>query len=170
MPATYEPITTTTIANNTTTSVTLSSITSAYTDLRVVISYGAAGGLMYLGMRLNGDTGTNYSSQRLIGNGASIAATSSINQSYIAVEPNYSPTSTIPGLATIDLFSYGNNTFKTVLTTGNSNLSTSGGMSRRVGLWRSTSAVNSITIFDPFGTTNYFTSGSTITLYGILKA
>lgn len=169
MPATYEPIATTTIANSTTTTVTFSSISSSYTDLRIVLRYGAVTS-MFLGMRLNGDTGTNYSSQRLIANGSTVTSSSSTNQSYIAIEPNYSPTSTLPALATIDLFSYTNNTFKTVLTTGNSDINGSGGLSRRAGNWRSTSAVNSITLYDVTSTSNYFTSGSTITLYGILKA
>jgi hypothetical protein len=169
MPATYEPIATTTVANSTTTSVTFSSITSAYTDLRIVLCYGAVTS-MFLGMRLNGDTGTNYSSTRLLGNGSTVSSARQTNADYLAVEPNFSPSSTIPGLATIDLFSYAGSTTKTVLTTGNSDLNGSGGLSRRAGLWRSTSAINSVTLFDVTATTNYFTSGSTITLYGILRA
>ena len=169
MPATYEPIATTTIANSTTTSVTFSSISSAYTDLRIVLCYGAVTS-MYLGMQLNGDTGTNYSSTRLIADGASIATSNQSNASYMAVEPNYSPTSTIFGLATVDIFNYAGSSYKTALTTGNADLNGSGGLSRRVGLWRSTSAINSITLYDISSTTNYFTSGSTITIYGILKA
>ena len=125
---------------------------------------------MYLGMRFNGDTGTNYSSTRLIANGSTVATSNQSNASYMAVEPNYSPTSTIPGLATVDVFSYAGSTNKTALTTGNSDLNGSGGLSRRVGLWRSTSAINSVTLYDVTSTSNYFTSGSTITLYGILKA
>jgi hypothetical protein len=169
MPATYEPIATTTVANSTTTSVTFSSITSAYTDLRIVLCYGAVTS-MYLGLRFNGDTATNYSSTRIITNGTTPATSSQSSASYMAVEPNYSPSSTIPALATIDVFSYAGSTYKTSLTTGSSDLAGSGGLSRRVGLWSSTSAITSVTLFDVSSSSNYFTSGSVITLYGILKA
>ena len=166
MPATYEPIASTTVANSTTTSVTFSSISSAYTDLKVIIRYGAVTS-MYLGMRLNSDTGTNYSATRLIGNGGSISSSRQTSADYMNIETNYSPSGTDRSVATIDLFSYRGSTYKTALTGGNS---TPNGISRRVSLWRSTSAVTSMTFFDVTSTSNYFTSGTIITLYGIKAA
>ena len=70
---------TTTVSNSTTTSVTFSGISSAYTDLRIVVQYGAVSS-MYLGMRLNGDTATNYSSTRMIANGSTVTTSNSTSQ------------------------------------------------------------------------------------------
>jgi hypothetical protein len=54
------------------------------------------------------------------------------------------------------------------LLTGGTDNNGSGGVTRSVGLWRSTSAITSISLFID-GTTT-FSTGTTATLYGILKA
>ena len=62
--------------------------------------------------------------------------------------------------------------YKTALIRGNSiNPSTSASNATTlVGLWRSTAAINSITIYSEGGGSYYIASGSTFTLYGIKAA
>jgi len=67
MPTTYEPIATTTLSTATA-SVTFSSISGTYTDLRLVIfALGATSDYPYV--EINSDTGTNYSKTVLYENG-----------------------------------------------------------------------------------------------------
>jgi hypothetical protein len=69
-------------------------------------------------------------------------------------------------LSVTNIFNYANtNVYKSILTRGNK---TGYGVETKVGMWRSTSAITSMTVF----TTNNpnFESGSTFTLYGIAAA
>jgi hypothetical protein len=161
MPATYEKIATTTLGSGQA-SITFSSISSAYTDLRLVLTTTKAG---YGLMQLNSDTGTNYSETWMDGSGATAASGRASNQDYIDISQRPFST-TIPQLITIDFFSYSGSTFKTGLITYSQDVNGSGYVGRQVILWRSTSAINSIYLY---GGTNYLT-GTTATLYGILKA
>jgi hypothetical protein len=70
-------------------------------------------------------------------------------------------------MVTYDIFSYAGSTFKTLLMTTSGDQNGSGWVERIVGLYRSTSAITSISI-DASAST--FAVGSTATLYGILKA
>jgi hypothetical protein len=71
-------------------------------------------------------------------------------------------------LNTVDVFSYAGSTFKTCLVSVNNDQNTVGGeVNAQVGLYRSTSAITSIT-FTP--QTNSFDTGSTLTIYGIKNA
>jgi hypothetical protein len=63
--------------------------------------------------------------------------------------------------------SYAGSTFKTAIGTANEDDNGSGSVSAIVGLYRSTSAITSIT----FGTNaNSYAAGTIVTIYGILKA
>jgi hypothetical protein len=162
VPATYEPIATTTLSS-TASSITFSSISSAYTDLRLVWCGKAASGLeMTFGLTYNGDTATNYSYTIIYGTGVSalsyrassttkISATDSGN-----IKPN-------GGLITFDIESYAGSTFKTSLHSTSNDNNGSGFLEQGVGLWRSTSAITSITITS----NNAMAIGTTATLYGI---
>ena len=164
MPATYEPIATTTFSGSENT-VTFSSIPSTYTDLRVVFSGAITGSDNTLYTRFNGDASTNYSQIALIGTGATAASNEGgPNEVLIGagtITSSYS-------LITLDIFSYSGSTFKTVLTSSSGDKNGSGLVDRKVALWRSTSAINSIRFYTS-GSINY-TSGSTITIYGIKAA
>mgnify|MGYP006301342273 FL=1 len=71
---------------------------------------------------------------------------------------------TTPSLVTVDIFSYAGSTYKTCLCTESMDRNGVGTVNRRVGLWRSTSAINTIT----FSQADNWNVGSTFTLYGIL--
>ena len=172
MASTYEPIATTTLGSDTAT-ISFTSIPGTYTDLRLVLvarTDRASTGNDTVLLRFNSDSGTNYSYTSITGNGTT--ATSSLSSTVAQIIAGYAPrnnnTSGIFGLTTVDIFSYAGSTYKTALCTGNSDLNGSGEVNRTVGLWRSTSAITSVT-FSLSSTFKYLT-GSTATLYGILRA
>jgi hypothetical protein len=164
MPATYEPIATTTLGSAAS-SITFSGIPSTYTDLRIVtVATVATTGDYWL--QVNGDTGANYSQTGLYGNGSSAASLRNTNINYLYLTYVYYLT-TIPQLYTVDIFSYAGSTYKTFLTTENEDNNGSGIVARTVGLWRNTAAINSIKLYRGTGNLD---AGTTATLYGIKNA
>jgi hypothetical protein len=167
MPATYDKIATTTLgsANN---SIAFSSIPSTYTDLRIVLVAQSVSD-NDTNMRLNGDTGNNYSAVNVFGNGTS-AGTGIFNSiSYIPIgQVTALPISPNWGLLTLDIFSYAGSTNKTCVSTFAQNKNGSGATESTISLWNNTSAITSINIYQAASGT--FATGSTATLYGILKA
>lgn len=160
MPSTYEPIATTTVSSSVA-NVTFSSIASTYTDLYLVISnYGNATAGTDIFMRFNSDSGTNYSVTFIYGTGSSALSSRTTNASGLRMgyNNNYDP------MLRINIMNYANTTTnKTVLSrddaAGNVTEAT-------VGLWRSTAAINAVTILASSGN---LTAG-TYTLYGIKAA
>jgi hypothetical protein len=164
MPVTYENIATTTLGSAAT-SITFSSITSAYTDLRIVFSHATA--LPdNLNFRFNSDSGTNYSDTYMVGDGT--AASSTRNSGMTYTELPYSDTAN--SFCTYDIFSYAGSTFKTGLATYSADKNGTGWVVRLSNTWRSTSAITSITMRSGAAGTLNFPIGTTATLYGILRA
>jgi len=157
---TYEPIATQTLGSNTAT-VTFSSISGNYTDLILVFNgkSNVSSGAFYY--RLNSDSGSNYSSTHLKGNGTSATSDIYSSASYMYALGNGFTNET----AIITQFqNYSNTTtYKTALTRWSS---LSLYVAASVGLWRSTSAITTIDIYS----LNIFATGSTFTLYGIAAA
>lgn len=166
MPATYEPIATTTLGSAAS-SITFSSIPGTYTDLRLVMTYTATNGANGW-FRFNSDTGGNYSLTMLHGSGSSANSYRMTNETRLDVVQSLGTgNSTAIALINLDIFSYAGSTNKTILSEVNADNNGAGNITRSVGLWRNTSAINTITILLSSG--NYST-GTTATLYGILKA
>jgi hypothetical protein len=166
MPAgnTYEAIATTTLSGSTS-SVTLSSIPSTYTDLIVVFVFGIASGDDIL-LRFNGDSGSNYSSTRLWGDGTSALSNRTTSTSGIQPRTPANQATTVTTSWRINIMNYANTT--TNKTTLGRYDYASGFAETDVGLWRNTAAINSIGIFSA---NNFnFSSGSTISLYGVKNA
>jgi hypothetical protein len=163
MPTTYDKIATTTLGSASA-DITFSSIASNWTDLRVVLVN--KGGTSGCRLQFNSDTGSNYSTTSLIGTGSSAASARATNNDRISLE-YWGMNASIPSMYTADIFSYAGSTFKTVLGTAAEDYNGSGSTSVRVGLWRSTSAITTVKLFT-VGTA--FQSGTTATIYGILKA
>ena len=142
-------------------SVTFSSIPSGYTDLMLVASCKLTSGAGTAWYRVNGDTASNYSDTFLYGNGSTATSVrhSNVAQAYFA-DASSDQTNYI-----FHFQNYANtSTYKTALVRGNS---PSTGVSAVVGLWRSTSAINQITIGQNSTT---WATGSTFTIYGIAAA
>jgi len=157
MAATYEPIATTTLGSAQS-SVTFSAISGSFTDLVLIIdgSFTAGGGI---DTQFNGDTGSNYSRTRIYGTGAGVVSNRSTNAGTIS----HGYISTSRSNTIINIFNYANTTtYKTSIGRGNA---ADARVQADVGLWRSTAAITSITLFG--GT---FTIGTTFTLYGIKAA
>lgn len=166
MPATYEPIATTTLST-TAASITFSSIGSGYTDLRIVCT-GTVTVVLNPRIQFNLDTASNYSYSYINGNGASVNGNRAINTIGLLTVGNMD--TTLPTMFTVDIFSYAGSTNKTALSTYALDKNTtdgSGNVGRIVILWSNTAAITSITL-DTGGST--FKAGTTATLYGILKA
>ena len=164
MPATYEPIATTTLGSATTT-ITFNSIPGTYTDLRLVYVPFTETFASSQTITFNNDTSALYSWTFISGDGAT--ATSGMGTGQIGLDTfSANPLTTPPMLLTVDIFSYAGSTNKTCLMTGSSDKNGSGAVNRRVGLYRSTTAITSLTITSA----NNLAVGTTATLYGILKA
>jgi hypothetical protein len=171
MPATYEPIATTTVAVAAA-SVTFSSITSAYTDLRlvaVISNNGIGGDSLYI--TCNGDTigsSSLYSETRLRGDGSTATSARSTSASIWGNSAISLPnTATGKLFATLDLFSYAGSTNKTALGTYSDDRNGSGSVFRYVHLRSSTAAITSLTLR---AGSYLLDAGSTFTLYGIKNA
>ncbi len=165
MAITYEPIATTTVASSGVSgTITFSSIASTYTDLRVIL-VGQCANNTFPVLRVNSDTGTNYSHSFLRGNGtaASAGITTSTNNIYLG----QSSWNQRPMLCSLDLFSYSGSTKKIVLASESGDYNGGGMVTRTVGLWDSTSAINSISLIVTGDTWN---SGTIATIYGIKAA
>ena len=165
MAITYEPITTTTLGSATNT-ITFSSISSAYTDLRISAVISLASDRISLGFNSDVPFGTsNYDFTYYEGNGGSVSTVNRTN--WNGIEPASNWSASYPAFITFDIFSYNSSAYKTVLATASTNQITSGVIRNTVGVWRSTSAINSITIKSVTGN---MSAGSIVTLYGIKSA
>lgn len=166
MAVTYEPLATTTLSSAAA-DLTFSSISGSYTDLVLICSVlGTSGVTSNVVARVNSDTGSNYSSTYLYGTGSTAASGRQTNSTHIFIAQlsSYAVTNQ-PMPIIVNFQDYSNtNTYKTILCRGNS---AGTDVMTDVGLWRSTSAINSITIKFDVGNLQ---SGTTATLYGIKEA
>ena len=162
LPSTMTPIATQTL-NTTANTVTFSSIPNTYTDLVLIISAIGTGDLQING-RVNSDSGTNYSTVYLAGNGASAASATQSGANAFGTDYFFSVT-TAGNVSILQFMNYSNSTtYKTIL--ARSGVASKGTMATS-SHWRSTAAINSITIL---ASQNNFNTGSTFTLYGIKAA
>ena len=165
--STYTPIAT---VSTSASSYTFSSIPSTYTDIILIGSVRSdktTANSDTISFRLNGDTGTNYSNTIMTGNGSTATSNRRSNdaQWYAGEVSSNGDTSGIFSPIIAHFQNYSNTSvYKTVLFRTNA---VNTDLRASVGLWRSTSAINSITIYPAGGN---FASGSTITLYGIQAA
>jgi hypothetical protein len=168
--STYTPIATTTISGSSTTSTTFSSISSSYTDLFLVCSAGNTTTSTNMLIRFNSDSGSNYSQITLSGTGATAASNrySSVTAIYVIERFEMTSASNTYSTSNINIQNYSNaTTYKTTLSRSSTVNSGAAGTDVTVGLWRSTSAITSVTVLVNAGA---FSSGSTFTLYGIAAA
>jgi hypothetical protein len=165
MPATYEPIATTTLGAAAA-SITFSSIPGTYTDLRLVFTGSANSGTVYPVIVINDDNaGSSYSQTNLRADGSTVVSNRSTNAGS-GWDFAYNGVTTTPGLLTADFLSYAGSTNKTCLMTNANDRNGTGYSDRYVGLWRSTSAISKIAVVAGAN----FATGTTATLYGIKAA
>jgi hypothetical protein len=168
MPTTYEPIGTFTQTIAGTLSCTFSSIPNTYTDLKLII-VGSAETADKLIVKLNGDSGSNYSFTELRGNGSAASSSGFASQSNGFRDAQWDNMFfTTPVFESWDFFSYAGSTHKTALWTVSADKNGSGYTSQSVGLWRNTAAITTIFINNSNGYN--INVGTTLTLYGIKAA
>ena len=159
MASAYTPIATTTLGSAST--ITFSSIPSTYTDLVIVFS-GTMASLAALFMQFNGDTGTTYSGTSLSGDGSSASSGRNTSDNQLRlVQTGGGKTSQFTIISHIQ--NYANTSvYKTALTRASAGNSET---TAYAGVWRSTSAINSVYLFGNGGTN--IASGTVVTIYGI---
>lgn len=160
MPSTYTPIATTTLGSAAS-SYTFSSISGTYTDL-VLVAAGYQSIDDNVLMRFNSDTGSNYSSTTIFGSGSAASSFRSTSATSMQLGGLFTSDG---GNAIYQIMNYSNSTtYKSVLARANA---AGSGTQARVGLWRSTAAITSVTLLTGSGN---FQTGSTFTLFGIKAA
>jgi hypothetical protein len=168
MATTYTPIATQTLGSATAT-VTFSSISSAYTDLVLVIGNWNGQTNWNPALRFNTDSASNYSLTALEGNGTSALSSRRTSDTSIQIGSALAASGgTDPDNFIISIMNYSNTTtYKSVVGRGNYFAGTYPGAGAYVGLWRSTAAISTVAITIGSGTQQ---AGCTFTLYGIKAA
>ena len=163
MSSTYEAIATSTLGSAQST-ITFTSISQSYTDLIAIFNGSNSGTTQYFLQVGNGsiDTGSNYSTAGLTGNGSSPLSTSYSNETVGVRADLYATGGGNIKNTIFQLNNYSNsNIFKTILIRSSLPVSETVACA---GLWRSTSAINTVRLTCSGGN---FETGSTFTLYGI---
>ena len=166
MPTTYDAIATTTLTSNQGT-ITFTSISQSYTDLILVFSGKLATLTATAKCRINNDSSGSYFQENAAGNGTITAASTqngvdgfrlgevvagliSTQQTIIMQFPNYS-----------------SGVMKKMCHWRNSSAGSGGEVGFYVGSYNSNTAITRLDLVEPVRT---WATGTTVTLYGILKA
>jgi hypothetical protein len=178
VPATsYESIATVSVGSGGAADIEFTSIPSTYTHLQIrgIVKLSRTAGNENLGMRLNSDTGSNYSYHQMIGTGTTITKEGQANQTYMYLGETIGSWASAASMFSpnvIDILDYANtNKYKTIRTLEggdqNGNAAPNGDtgkMGFTSGSWRNTNAITSIKIYPTGGTISQYT---TFALYGI---
>lgn len=145
-------------------SVTFSSIPATYRDLIIVINATAAVDFAIPAIRLNSDTGSNYSTVLMAGESGGPISQSLTSTRYF---PNYRASTgagtTRPLITLVHIMDYSaTDKHKTFLSRGN----TSEGVEAGAGRWANTAAVNTVQVLTA---DQNFATGSSFYLYGIVS-
>ena len=168
----YESIATVTVGSGGAANITFTSIPADYKHLQIrgiAKNTYVAGSYDYLLLQFNSDTGSNYNSHYLNGNGVAVATGSVVNSVNL-----YAGTSARSGTSdanifsafVIDILDYANtNKYTTVRTLAGLDKNGTGAVDFQSGAWRNVNAVTSIKLFtDPLVQHSHFA------LYGIKGA
>lgn len=151
----------TTITSSTATA-SFSNIPGTYTDLIIAGTLVAVAGNVGLRVRFNSDSGTNYSSTLLYGNGTSAL---SIRESTAASAYGAGTIGSANNPVFFHVFSYANTSVnKTLIGYDLASDYTAGCV---VGLWRSTAAITTVTIALGASFPNTNISTATLSLWGV---
>jgi hypothetical protein len=161
----YESIATTTVGATSVASITFSSISATYTHLQLRGIFNSALNVQAL-LRLNSDSGSNYSYHQLEGNGSSAVAGADTSTTSIIHFINGMESGTTAGSAfVVDILDYANtNKYKTTRALTGTDKNGSGQIFLVSGNWRNTNAVTDISLTTNTGTFAQYTQ---IALYGI---
>lgn len=170
----FESIATATVSGTGTNSVSFTSIPSTYKHLQIRVTakwnYTLNADQSNIIIRINGDTGANYSYRSLVGNGSAVSTGGGTGYTFIYFQTqivgNYTTETSIYSGSVIDILDYGDtNKFKTIRGMGGFDRSGSGWVGLASGMWSSTNAVTSITLTNDFDAD--WIQYSSFALYGI---
>lgn len=169
--AAYELITSSILTSDTP-SVTFSSLNTlaaGYKHLQIRVTARSSNGAVSdsLGLRFNGDTGSNYAEHVLYGNGSSALAGSGTSQNFMSAMTmaGNSAGSNIYASGIIDILDFASSS-KTKTVRSLSGNQAQPFIQLRSGLWNSTAPVTSINLYSANGATN-LRIYSRFSLYGI---
>jgi len=172
MPNTFELIASSTVTGATAASISFSSIPSTYSHLQVrwLWRSTATATTSAAGVRLNGDSGANYATHRLLGDGASVAASGADSQTYAGGPLSIASASALADSFTVgilDIHDYASTTKnKTMRFSFGHDFNGSGAVFMSSSLWLNTNAITSLTLLMADSARN-ISSTSTFALYGI---
>jgi hypothetical protein len=165
VPAAFESIASATGTGSSGT-ITFSSIPSTYKSLQIRCNFipSVAGTIMQL--RVNGDTGLNYSRHFIATQGANGLITAQTSQGGFNIGPTNGTDTTQPNLAIIDIHNYqAVGPSKTIrFLSGVARAQASNSITIGGGMWNSSAAITSVTLVLSSGN---FSTNSTMSLYGI---
>ena len=166
----YESIATTTVGSGGTTTIDFSSIPSTFTHLQLRALIRSNGIADNSTMRFNADTGNNYASHYLVGDGSSASAGASASRSNMYLDILASNGSgAYFSAVVVDILDYKSTSKnKTIRALAGQDLNGSGTVWLASGLWTNTAAVNQITI--KTNGAGGFAQYSSFALYGIKGA
>lgn len=170
------PISTITVGSAGASSITFSSIPSTYTHLQIrgiARTNRSAYFLDFGKLTFNSDSSSVYTTHQFYADGSSTYAYADVNIAYAVINrftADASPTpANVFGACIVDILDYKDtNKFKTIRNLGGADTNGAGEVGLYSGLWRSTSAISSITIAPGGGT--LFNQYSSFALYGIKGA
>lgn len=166
-----QPIYTQTVGAGGVASITFNNIPQTYTDLKIVASTRSdyVGTTIQGGIRINGDSTSDYSYTFLEGTGA-LTGSNRSSTNYIACLESAASLSTSNTFGSNEIYipNYTSSNYKSVIADiVAENNGTTTDMYIVAGLWRSTSAITSINLLP--GSSANFTQYTTASLYGILR-
>jgi hypothetical protein len=163
----FESIATVTVGAGGTSTISFTSIPSTYKHLQLRYISNNTAAAYYILLRFNSDSGTNYSSHQLTGNGTSVSASAGVSNTQIELPRNSGTfNSSIMSVGIADILDYANTSkYKTVRALGGYDTNGNGqAVDFNSGAWLNTTAVNSITLSAIAGNYNTY---SQFALYGI---
>lgn len=170
-----QPIFTQTVGSGGASQIVFNNIPQVYTDLKIVISSRAntsASQVDGIGIQFNSDTASNYSLTQLFADGASVASSRNANLNFIYGGVVNAATGTANTFTNTEILipNYSGANFKAILVdrVAENNSVTGVSFGLQATLWRSTSGITSMRIYDYNGTFS-FVQHSTFSLYGILR-
>jgi hypothetical protein len=162
----YDALSTVTVGATAVSSVTFAGIPQGYKHLQIRMTSFNTSSIVDMKANFNGDTAANYSIHYLYGTGTAAAASAIANASYASIGITGALYNQGAGVSVVDILDYADtNKYKTTrCLSGLDTNSTTCFITLESGSWRSTAAINSITITPQSGT---ITQYSQFTLYGI---
>lgn len=172
LPTSFESIATVTVGSGGASTITFSSIPGTYTHLQIRgimrDTFSGGTGIGQCTIIVNSDSASNYAFHWLQGDGSTASAFGYANRNdgwFAGAMPKDADTASSYGVMVSDILDYANtNKFKTYRDLSGVDLNGSGKVFFQSGLWRSTSAITSLTIYPNISNFKQYT---TFALYGI---